>query len=163
MTSSQAKRAAVAFFDLVDGVPVPILIDDYLPLMPVSTNPPPTPSSTLQVATNETSSTLLEIIAEHCVDSVYPHFPNGYSPFNLPSPRLPDSGVIIPDNTLNVAPGDGRTVEFLTVEILKLRSSICQREAELHHLQGRLCQQDADVKNILRQVQEIEAQLHEAK
>lgn len=48
-------------------------------------------------------------------------------------------------------------------EVNELKDRLCQRGVEVNELEVRFRQRDADDRNLQRQVQEIAAQLHEAK
>lgn len=128
-----------------------------------STVTPSAPSPALPVAMNDTSSFLLEIVAEHRIDRIYLYLPNGDSPSSLLSPLLVALDVAIRDATLNVAPGDGPKGEFVTVEMTELQSRVSLRNAEALEGRSGLPQSYPDVKNFQIQVQEIAAQGHEAK
>lgn len=72
MSSSHAKRAAAVFFHFEDGFPILLSFDDHPPIMPrVSTVPlSDTSSVSSPVAMNETSSSSLEMLAEHRLNPV---------------------------------------------------------------------------------------------
>lgn len=64
---------------------------------------------------------------------------------------------------MDVALGGGPRDKFLTVDILGMQSRIRQRDTEVHELKGLLRQWDVEVMDLQWQVQEMAAELHEAK
>lgn len=115
MVTGEAYRAA--FLHFVDAVPTPISIDDHPSLMLRVSAVPPSALSLILLAIAGTFWASVKILAEHCVDPVYPYLPTTYSPFNLLSLRLVALEVTVPDFTLNIAPGDVPAVKSLAVEV----------------------------------------------
>lgn len=111
---------------------------------------------------NETSLPILEIVAEHCFNVVFPYLPTDYNASTLLSLGQVALEVVFLNITVSNAPGDSPTLDSLAVKMLRLQSKILQWDTEVDELERWIRQQDADEMYFHYQMQEIPIQLHAA-
>lgn len=89
------------------------------------------------------------MVAENLVDHDPLYLPAGQSPTNLLLLCFEALEIAVPEIFLNVIPGNGQTVEFLTMEVRALR--------------GRFLQKDEKVNGLGLQMHKLEEQFQKAK